>query len=99
MTRQPERRGPTGWMRPFLVWCNLVTGGVWAFQAVGRFALDGPTWAAWANAVTALCFGGIGLGYFLRFRRQDHEDALAARRRGDDGAPSDDDAGTHRDQG
>ncbi|MFC9088203.1 hypothetical protein [Nocardiopsis dassonvillei] len=97
MRRRPERRVPAGWTRPFLVWCNLVTGGVWSFQAVGRFASEGPTWVAWASAVAALCFGGTGLGYLLRFRRQDREDARAARRRGRDRAPSDDDAGAHRD--
>lgn len=96
MHRQPEQRVPSGWMRPFLVWCNLVTGGAWAFQAVGRFALEGSTWAAWANAVAALCFGVTGLGYFLRFRRQDREDALAARRREKGGAPSDDGPESHR---
>ncbi|QUX29104.1 hypothetical protein KGD83_00360 [Nocardiopsis akebiae] len=83
-------------MRPFLVWCNLVTGGVWAFQAVGRFALEGSTWAAWASAVAALCFGGTGLGYLLRFRRQDREDSLAARRRGNGGTPNDDGPESHR---
>lgn len=96
MRRQPEQRVPSGWMRPFLIWCNLVAGGAWAFQAVGRFALDGPTWAAWANAVAALGFGVTGLGYLLRFRRQDREDALAARRRGNGGTPGDDGPESHR---
>ncbi len=94
MRRQSERRVPAGWMRPFLVWCNLVTGGVWAFQAVGRFALDGPSWAAWASAVAALCFGGTGLGYFLRFRKQDRKAARATRGRGGGHAPRDGGAGT-----